>query len=81
MSKTLTEAIKHIQQGLKLIEKYEKKLKKLTNREKFINNWLHKYYDKDADDEDGNIQYLTAEAEQEYDMTIGLDEWAGSQMY
>lgn len=51
----------------------------LTNKEKFINNWIEKYYHKDADDEYGNLDYVKAEAQREYE-PIELDEWAGEEM-
>lgn len=58
---------------------YQRFEKELTNKEKFINKWIEKYYHEDADDEYGNLDYVRAEAQREYE-PIELDEWAGDQM-
>ena len=59
-------------------ERQKKELKKISqmfksNREIFIENWINKYYDEEANDECGNIDYLTAEAEREFYYTIQYD--------
>ena len=62
---------KELERLNKMFIDFHKKNK--SNKDMFIENWINKYYEEGSDDELGNIDYLTAEAEREFMYTIQCD--------